>query len=139
MSSLSHVGIAAPPSKYDAVVAFYAHALAPLDYTALLTFPGLVGMGSAQTKVPDFWISSKDDAAAQQQTHIAFNAKDKDTVQAFHAAALSAQAGGKDNGAPGIRPQYRPTYYAAFVLDPLGNNIEALHDPIEPQAEAKRA
>lgn len=75
MSSLSHVGIAAPPSKYDAVVAFYAHALAPLDYIALLTFPGVVGMGSAQTKVPDFWISSKDDAAAQQQSHIAFNAK----------------------------------------------------------------
>lgn len=54
---------------------------------------------------------------------------DQDTVRAFHAAALSAEAGGTDNGAPGIRPQYRPTYYAAFVLDPLGNNIEALHDP----------
>ncbi|GME54620.1 Glyoxalase family protein [Neofusicoccum parvum] len=129
--SINHVGIAAPPTKYEAVVAFYTSALGPLNYTAILSFPGGVGMGPADTKVPDFWIGQKDAASAQQESHVAFLAKDEAAVRAFHAAALSADAGGRDNGAPGIRAQYRPTYYAAFVLDPLGNNIEAFYDPVE--------
>ena len=59
------------------------------------------------------------------RTHLAFQAKEHDTVRRFYQAALAA--GGKDNGAPGMREEYHPGYYAAFVLDPDGNNIEAVH------------
>ena len=60
--------------------------------------------------------------------HLAFNAKNKEDVEAFHRVAL--QAGGKDNGAPGYRPHYHPGYYAAFIIDPDGYNIEAVyHEP----------
>ena len=69
------------------------------------------------------------------RTHLAFQAKDHDTVQRFYRAALAA--GGKDNGAPGIREEYDPGYYAAFVLDPDGNNIEAVnHGPAKRSAES---
>ncbi len=80
-----------------------------------------------------FWfdelcVSTADSAAAQGKLtgrhHLAFQAKDKTTVEAFHKAGL--KAGGKDNGAPGDRP-YHPGYYAAFLLDPDGNNIEAVY------------
>ena len=87
-----------------------------------------------------FWadelaISSKDSPAAQGKltgpTHLAFQAKDREPVDRFHKAGL--EAGGKDNGAPGERP-YHPGYYAAFLLDPDGNNVEAVH-----HGEAKRS
>ncbi len=69
------------------------------------------------------------------RTHLAFQAKDHDTVQRFYKAALAA--GGKDNGAPGVREEYHPGYYAAFVLDPDGNNIEAVnHGPAKRSAES---
>jgi catechol 2,3-dioxygenase-like lactoylglutathione lyase family enzyme len=62
------------------------------------------------------------------RAHIAFTAADRATVEAFHRAALAA--GGRDNGGPGLRPQYHADYYGAFVLDPDGNNIEAVcHTP----------
>lgn len=80
----------------------------------------------------EFWID-----AGEQPTHVhlAFQAADQETVQRFHAAALSA--GGKDNGAPGERKIYHPGYYAAFVLDPDGNNIEAVyHGPADRSADA---
>jgi catechol 2,3-dioxygenase-like lactoylglutathione lyase family enzyme len=68
------------------------------------------------------------------RTHLAFQAEDKDAVQAFHRAALSA--GGRDNGAPGER-SYHPGYYAAFAIDPDGNNVEAVyHGPAERSAES---
>ena len=69
----------------------------------------------------DFWIGEKESATG---VHVAFLAKDSDAVDAFHAAGLSA--GGKDNGAPGYRKEYSPGYYAAFVQDVDGNNIEAV-------------
>jgi len=76
----------------------------------------------------EFVVSSADSEAAQGKltgpNHVAFQAKDKATVDAFHKAGLAN--GGKDNGAPGIRP-YHPGYYAAFVIDPDGNNIEAVY------------
>lgn len=92
---------------------------------------------------PDFFwadelfISTKDSQAAQGdltgRTHLAFQAKDQAMVEAFHRAAL--EAGGKDNGKPGPRP-YHPGYYAAFVLDPDGNNIEAVyHGPAKKSAD----
>jgi catechol 2,3-dioxygenase-like lactoylglutathione lyase family enzyme len=73
----------------------------------------------------DFWIMEEEMAAGS--VHIAFSASDRETVDAFHAAAV--EAGGVDNGRPGLRPHYHSGYYAAFVLDPDGNNVEAVfHD-----------
>jgi catechol 2,3-dioxygenase-like lactoylglutathione lyase family enzyme len=72
---------------------------------------------------PTFWLAEVEEAASPR--HVAFMAKDRAAVDAFHAAALGA--GGKDNGGPGERPQYHPGYYGAFALDPDGNNVEAVH------------
>jgi catechol 2,3-dioxygenase-like lactoylglutathione lyase family enzyme len=70
----------------------------------------------------DFWITEQE--VSPGSVHIAFAAPSRETVDAFHAAAVAA--GGVDNGGPGLRPQYHSGYYAAFVLDPDGNNIEAV-------------
>lgn len=98
---------------------FYAEALAPLgvvigyqdEHTAGLGLPG----------EPQLWLAQAD---APQAVHLAFRAKDRAGVRAFHAAALAA--GGVDNGGPGLRPHYHPNYYGAFVRDPDGHNIEAV-------------
>jgi catechol 2,3-dioxygenase-like lactoylglutathione lyase family enzyme len=106
---------------------FYAQALAPLGYEILMEFEEgkVVGMGIGRK--PDFWFASGEPSGP---VHIAFSAPDRATVDAFHAAALAA--GGEDNGAPGLRPEYHPGYYGAFVYDPDGNNVEAVfHDPSE--------
>ncbi len=103
---------------------FYEAALRPLGYRVLREFPGFVGMGAGDRT--DLWIGQ--DEAVTKGVHLAFASRDRRSVDAFHAAAL--KAGGKDNGAPGIRKDYHPHYYGAFVLDPEGNNIEAVcHDP----------
>lgn len=82
----------------------------------------------------ELWIDRVGDAGTVSRVHLAFQARDRATVQAFHAAALAA--GGRDNGAPGER-DYHPGYYAAFVLDPDGNNIEAvIHGPAERSADS---
>jgi catechol 2,3-dioxygenase-like lactoylglutathione lyase family enzyme len=99
---------------------FYAAALAPLGYTLIMEFPGVAGLGEGGK--PDFWLGAKDEAP--QTVHIAFVSKDRATVDAFYRAAI--EAGGKDNGSPGLRPIYHPNYYGAFVLDPDGHNIEAV-------------
>jgi catechol 2,3-dioxygenase-like lactoylglutathione lyase family enzyme len=99
---------------------FYAAALAPLGYRVMLEpRPGEVGMGADR---PDFWLAR--DPASAGFAHVAFGADTTDLVDAFHPAALDA--GGRDNGAPGPRPQYHPRYYGAFVLDPDDNNVEAV-------------
>jgi catechol 2,3-dioxygenase-like lactoylglutathione lyase family enzyme len=104
--------------------AFYRQALAPLDYALVMEFGEAAGFGVAGK--PDFWIGQA--APVTDRVHVAFQAKDRATVAAFHAAALAA--GGRDNGAPGLRPHYHPSYYGAFVLDPDGHNIEAVcHAP----------
>jgi catechol 2,3-dioxygenase-like lactoylglutathione lyase family enzyme len=78
---------------------------------------------------PQFWISTG--VLHQPAIHLAFAAENRTLVDAFHAAAIAA--GGRDNGAPGLRPQYHPDYYGAFVLDPDGHNIEAVcHAPPAP-------
>jgi catechol 2,3-dioxygenase-like lactoylglutathione lyase family enzyme len=100
--------------------AFYEQALAPLGYRVIMEpAPGVVGMG---TRFPDFWLAQ---SGAPTVAHVALRADDRAAVDAFHAAALAA--GGEDNGAPGLREQYHPGYYGAFVLDPDGNNVEAVH------------
>lgn len=106
---------------------FYLQTLAALGYTIRLELPQAIGFGdgdaaSGDDPGGDFWISQG--TPATPRTHIAFRARSKAEVQAFHAAALAA--GGSDNGGPGLRPHYHPLYYAAFVLDPDGYNIEAV-------------
>jgi catechol 2,3-dioxygenase-like lactoylglutathione lyase family enzyme len=101
---------------------FFAAALAPLGYEVLMEFEGSCGLGAE--KKPDLWLAQ----GKQEPLHLAFVAKNRKAVDAFHAAAL--QAGAKDNGKPGPRKEYHPNYYGAFVIDPDGHNIEAVcHKP----------
>ncbi len=102
---------------------FYESALGPLGYRVLMEpAPGVIGMGVER---PDFWLAAehprKDQATA---AHVAFQAESHHTVEEFHRAGLLA--GGSDNGGPGPRPQYHPGYYGAYLLDPDGNNVEAV-------------
>ncbi|MBT1170141.1 VOC family protein [Bifidobacterium sp. SO4] len=107
-------------------IAFYRQALAPLGYVTKAHHEPTIGFGVDDgTLHSDFYVSPMDDAESSPVTHIAFLAPDRASVQAFYRAALAA--GGRDNGAPGPRP-YHPGYYSAFVLDPDGNNIEAVVD-----------
>ena len=115
---IDHTGIRV--SDFKRSFAFYEKALAPLGYTAIMTFEKWAGFGEGRK--PDFWIGEGD--APKDIVHIAFAAKGRDVVRAFHAAAIAA--GGKDNGPPGVREQYHPSYFGAFVLDPDGHNIEAV-------------
>jgi catechol 2,3-dioxygenase-like lactoylglutathione lyase family enzyme len=106
---------------------FYEAALAPLGLARLVTRPATVGFGKAY---PEFWINLRDnlvEVAAESGVHICLRAKTTAEVDAFHAAALSA--GGRSDGAPGLRPHDRVRYYAAFVRDPDGNRIEAVTFP----------
>ena len=81
------------------------------------------GVGYGADRKPFFWVSAHGPASGP--IHVAFAAPDQAAVRAFHAAALAA--GGRDNGAPGLRVEYHPTYYGAFVLDPDGNDLEAVN------------
>lgn len=119
---IDHVGFAV--SDLAAAKDFYAKALAPLGYTVLMEYPTAVGLG--KDRKPDLWLAVG--GATSPKLHIAIVAETRAQVDAFHAAAIAA--GGRDNGAPGIRAQYHPTYYGAFVLDADGNNLEAVkHGP----------
>lgn len=103
---------------------FYEAALAAVGYTVVMEFPQAVAFGDAGR--PEFWIGSGEPTTAA--VHLAFRCEDRKTVDAFYERAL--EAGGRDNGPPGVREQYHPAYYGAFVLDPDGNNIEAVcHEP----------
>ncbi|MFZ5890050.1 MAG: VOC family protein [Myxococcota bacterium] len=88
---------------------------------ASLGFPDIVQEGPGFFYADELFVDKAEGQASR--VHLAFQAPDRETVQAFHKAALAA--GGKDNGAPGERP-YHPGYYAAFVFDPDGNNLEAV-------------
>jgi catechol 2,3-dioxygenase-like lactoylglutathione lyase family enzyme len=104
---------------------FYERALAPLGYSVAMEFEGAVGFGSGEAGIPDFWLGTRDERGA---SHVAITATERSAVDAFYEAARAA--GGRDNGAPGVRPHYHETYYAAFVHDADGNNIEAVcHRP----------
>ncbi|EFE39290.1 glyoxalase family protein [Trichophyton verrucosum HKI 0517] len=132
----SHVGLTVPDDKFEETVSFYLAALAPLGFKEhLRPHPKVVGMG---VYYPEFWISSNavpsssagvDVPAGSKDvvfgsTHIAFSTGNRELVHAFYDAAL--KHGGKSNGGPGVRPQYTRFYYAAFVFDPAGNNIETV-------------
>ena len=119
-----HVGLNV--RDYRASKAFYEAALAPLGYHVVMDFEQWSACGFGPADKPEFWISQREPVGTGM--HVAFACEDRATVDAFHAAALAA--GGRDNGAPGIREHYHPTYHAAFVHDLEGNNIEAVcHKP----------
>jgi catechol 2,3-dioxygenase-like lactoylglutathione lyase family enzyme len=127
---IDHLGF--PVSDYARSKAFYAKALAPLGYTLVMEVGGehteshspAAGFGSGGN--PDFWIGGE--GGLRGILHIAIVAKNRPAVDAFHRAAIAA--GARDNGSPGLRPHYHENYYAAFVFDPDGHNIEAVcHAP----------
>jgi catechol 2,3-dioxygenase-like lactoylglutathione lyase family enzyme len=119
---IDHVSVGV--GDYKRSKAFYSAALRPLGYELLMEPDESVGGFGAQRK-PDFWIVG---GSPSGTTHIAFVAASRATVDAFYAAAL--EAGGRDNGAPGVRPQYHENYYGAYIHDPDGNNVEAVcHSP----------
>jgi catechol 2,3-dioxygenase-like lactoylglutathione lyase family enzyme len=121
---LDHVGIEV--GDFGRSRAFYLAALEPLGIGLVMEpVEGSAGFGIDTPKGPRpfFWISSRGRPPVGG-AHIAFGAEDAGQVDAFHAAAVAA--GGTDNGPPGPRPIYHPGYYGAFVLDPDGNNVEAV-------------
>lgn len=123
---LDHVGFAVTDAERSR--AFYEQALAPLGLTLIMTVPaeengsGGTAHGFGTEANPFFWVG--DNEKVGEGTHVAFRTKTRAEVDAFHAAALLA--GGRDNGGPGLRPNYGPHYYAAFVYDPDGMNLEAV-------------
>ena len=126
---IDHIGF--PVSDYERAKAFYLKALAPLGYSLVMEVTqeqtgDYPAAGFGADGKPDFWIGSE--GGLNRAVHIALLATDRATVDAFYRAALAA--GGKDNGAPGLRPHYQANYYGAFVFDPDGHNIEAVcHSP----------
>ena len=107
---------------YAASRRFYEHALEPLGYSVVMEFPHACALG--QGGKPELWVVQREPYGTG--THVAFHCDDRASVDAFHEAALAA--GGRDNGPPGIREDYHPAYYGAFVLDPDGHNVEAVFD-----------
>lgn len=129
---IDHFGICV--SDYEKSRDFYTAALAPLGYSTImeltkekvpeLPYASLGGLGEGGK--PDFWLHPGNPVTPPM--HIAFQAKSRAQVDAFHQAALAA--GATDNGPPGIRAHYHPTYYGAFVIDLNGHNLEVVcHAP----------
>jgi len=119
---LDHIGFGV--TDYQRSKAFYEQTLAPLGITVVIEPMGQA-CGFGRDGKPFFWIETG--RSVVHGLHAAFFADRRELVDAFHAAGLAA--GGTDNGAPGLRP-YHPNYYAAYILDPDGNNIEAVcHTP----------
>ena len=116
---IDHVGLNV--QDYDATRTFYEEALEPLGWRVVMAFDGWKAAGFGTADKPDFWVTQREPYGTG--THIAFTASDRAGVDAFYAAAL--EAGGRDNGPPGIREQYHPTYYSAFVLDLDGSRRTA--------------
>lgn len=126
---IDHTGLVV--SDFGKSKDFYSRALTPIGYSIIIELPASVTghtdvAGFGEPPKPDFWIS--EGAPNNPPIHIAFQVGNRSLVDAFYKAAIAA--GGRDNGAPGLRPDYHPDYYAAFVLDPDGHNIEAVcHAP----------
>ncbi|MEA2830968.1 MAG: hypothetical protein QOF22_1716 [Bradyrhizobium sp.] len=122
---IDHVSISV--SDLERAARFYESVLAPLALSRLVTRPAAIGFGKSY---PEFWINLRPgmaQVAPGSGVHICLRAKSAGDVDAFHAAALNA--GGCSDGAPGLRPHDRVRYYAAFVIDPDGNRIEAVTFP----------
>jgi catechol 2,3-dioxygenase-like lactoylglutathione lyase family enzyme len=126
---LDHISI--PVADVGRSKGFYEAALKPLGLVVVMEVTaeqsgGYAGAGFGAAGKPFFWIGTGSNPRGG--THVAFTAAERAAVDAFYRAAIAA--GGRDNGSPGLRPHYHPNYYGAFVLDPDGNNIEAVcHAP----------
>jgi catechol 2,3-dioxygenase-like lactoylglutathione lyase family enzyme len=121
---IDHTGVVA--SDFSHSKTFYRQALQPLGHVLMKEFPAAVTgsvdvAGFGPGDIAGFWIHA---GSPKEAVHIAFKAPSRAAVREFYEAAMAA--GGRDNGAPGPRPHYHPDYYAAFVLDPDGHNIEAV-------------
>jgi catechol 2,3-dioxygenase-like lactoylglutathione lyase family enzyme len=134
---LDHVSLRV--TDYDRSKRFYEAALAPLGYVLAMEVDS--GAGFRKGYIPSFWIKQGDTTQAEvaaspmsgcggPAVHVAFASDDRQSVDAFYQAAL--EAGARDNGTPGLRPNYHANYYGAFVLDPDGYNIEAVCHRSEP-------
>ena len=122
---IDHISVGVSDLQHSAT--FYEATLAALGLARLVTRPRTIGFGKAY---PEFWINQRAGMAPvppESGVHICLRARTTGEVDAFHAAALSA--GGRSDGAPGLRPHDRVKYYAAFVVDPDGNRIEAVTFP----------
>lgn len=125
---IDHVSVIV--SDYAKSKAFYLQALAQTGHSRLVELPAALdghaqAAGFCHPDGSDFWISQGD--TTSPPIHIAFRVSSRAAVDAFYKAAIAA--GGRDNGAPGLRSHYHPNYYGAYVLDPDGHNIEAVcHD-----------
>lgn len=111
-----HLGLLV--SDVKASIRFYQAVLAPLGYVLDSS-----GTGFGPPDAPALWLYETKNSKGG--THLAFRATNSKAVDRFHAAGLAA--GARDNGAPGIRKDYSPNYYAAFLIDPDGNNVEAVY------------
>ena len=114
-----HIGLQV--KDLDASVRFYQAALAPLGHVLCSRDDAGAGLGPAGA--PALWLYATP-GGKRAAAHVAFRARDRAAVDRFHASGR--EAGGRDNGAPGLRADYSPTYYAAFLIDPDGNNVEAV-------------
>jgi catechol 2,3-dioxygenase-like lactoylglutathione lyase family enzyme len=129
MNLIDHTGLSV--SDLQRALRFYEQALAPLGVSVVMRVTkeqtgDYEAVGLGRDGKPSFWLSPQ--GRTTPHLHIAFVADDRAVVDAFYKAAIAA--GGKDNGPPGLRPEYHPNYYGAFVLDPDGHNIEAVcHTP----------
>ena len=114
-----HIGLKV--KDMAASVRFYRAALAPLGH--VVASQDAQGAGLGPKGAPALWLYATTGGAGPG-SHLALQAPDRESVDRFHAAGLAA--GGRDNGKPGLRADYSPTYYAAFLIDPDGNNVEAV-------------
>jgi catechol 2,3-dioxygenase-like lactoylglutathione lyase family enzyme len=122
---IDHISVGV--SDLERAARFYQLTLAPLGLSRLVTRPATIGFGKAY---PEFWINLRAGMAPvppESGIHVCLRARSTDEVDAFHAAAV--KAGGSSDGAPGLRPHDRVRYYAAFIIDPDGNRIEAVTFP----------
>ncbi|HLW92653.1 MAG TPA: VOC family protein [Roseiarcus sp.] len=115
---LDHVGLRT--KKLDALVGFYEACLKPLGYAKVASYDG--GAGFGKNGAASLWLGASKEAPSS--VHLAFESPSRKAVDAFYKAAIDG--GAKDNGKPGVRADYGASYYAAFVIDPDGNNIEAV-------------
>ena len=119
-----HVGLNV--RDYPTSRAFHEEALAPLGYRVVMAFDHWKAAGFGTDDKPEFWLSEREPYGTG--THVAFACANRAEVDAVYEAAMAA--GGRDNGTPGVREHYHANYYSAFILDPDGNNFEAVcHKP----------
>jgi catechol 2,3-dioxygenase-like lactoylglutathione lyase family enzyme len=131
--TISHISLPTGPKSFQTMKDWYAATLSPLSYTLFMEHEGVVGFRQPRSG-PDLWLHSGptdyplftgDLASRTGKTHLAFEATSEAQVRSWHSNAL--KYGATDNGAPGPRPHYVKGYYSAYVIDPLGHNIEVLY------------